>query len=115
MPEFSDPEIYRTILDNLKTGVYTVDRNRRIRFWNEGAEQITGYLRQDVVGRFLREHFLASGYSTTDVESEPDDSINLAFRDGNPPSWMYLSCTRMDTGSPSCFEPTLFETAAARS
>jgi diguanylate cyclase (GGDEF)-like protein/PAS domain S-box-containing protein len=84
MPELNDPEIYRTVLDNLQTGVYIVDRNRRIRFWNEGAEQITGYLRQDVVGRFLREHFLASGNDTNDIDSDPEDPINLAFRDGKP-------------------------------
>src|ERR1700688_3613652 len=84
MPELNDPEIYRTVLDNLGTGVYIVDRNRRIRFWNEGAEQITGYLRQDVVGRFLREHFLASGNNTKDIDSDPEDPINLAFRDGKP-------------------------------
>ena len=84
MPELNDPEIYRTVLDNLQTGVYIVDRNRRIRFWNEGAEQITGYLRQDVVGRFLREHFLAVGNNAKDIDADPDDPINIAFRDGKP-------------------------------
>lgn len=48
MPESNDPEIYRSVLEHLETGVYIVDRNRRVRFWNEGAEQITGFLRQDV-------------------------------------------------------------------
>ena len=84
MPELSDPEIYQTVLDGLETGVYIVDRNRRIRFWNGGAEQITGYLRQDVVGRFLREHLLATGDGVKDLDSDPDDPINLAFRDGKP-------------------------------
>jgi len=84
MPELNDPEIYQTILDGLQTGVYLVDRNRRIRFWNEGAEQITGYLRQDVVGRFLRDHLLATGDNVKNFDSDPDDPINLAFRDGKP-------------------------------
>jgi diguanylate cyclase (GGDEF)-like protein/PAS domain S-box-containing protein len=84
MPELDDPEIYQTVLDNLQTGVYIVDRNRRIRFWNEGAEQITGYLRQDVVGRFLRDHLLTTGDAVKDLDSEPDDPINLVFRDGKP-------------------------------
>lgn len=83
MPELDDPEIYQAVLDKLQTGVYIVDRNRRIRFWNEGAEQITGYLRQDVVGRFLRDHLLTSD-AVKDVDSEPDDPINLVFRDGKP-------------------------------
>ena len=84
MPELNDPEIYQAILDGLQTGVYLVDRNRRIRFWNEGAEQITGYLRQDVVGRFLRDHLLTTGNKSKDLDSDPEDPINLAFRDGKP-------------------------------
>lgn len=82
MPELTDLDIYQTVLDHLQTGVYIVDRNRRIRFWNEGAELITGYLRQDVVGRFLREHLLTTGDNARDLDSDPDDPINLAFRDG---------------------------------
>ena len=82
MPELDDPEVYRSVLEHLETGVYIVDRNRRVRFWNEGAEQITGFLRQDVVGRFLREHLLAIGDASKALESDPDDPINLAFRDG---------------------------------
>jgi diguanylate cyclase (GGDEF)-like protein/PAS domain S-box-containing protein len=95
MPELSDPEIYQTVLDGLETGVYIVDRNRRIRFWNEGAEQITGYLRQDVVGRFLRDHLLTTGDAVKDLDSDPDDPINLAFRDGKP-SVMEVSILHKD-------------------
>jgi len=84
MPELNDPDIYQTVLDGLETGVYIVDRNRRIRFWNHGAEQITGYLRQDVVGRFLRDHLLITGDDAKNLDSEPDDPINLVFRDGKP-------------------------------
>jgi diguanylate cyclase (GGDEF)-like protein/PAS domain S-box-containing protein len=84
MPELNDPEIYRTVLENLETGVYIVDRNRRVLFWNEGAEQVTGFLRQDVVGRFLREHLLAVGETVKDLDSDPNDPINRAFRDGKP-------------------------------
>jgi diguanylate cyclase (GGDEF)-like protein/PAS domain S-box-containing protein len=94
MPELNDPEIYQAVLDKLQTGVYIVDRNRRIRFWNEGAEQITGYLRQDVVGRFLRDHLLTQD-AVKDVDSEPDDPINLVFRDGKP-STMDVSILHKD-------------------
>lgn len=94
MPELDDPEIYQAVLDKLQTGVYIVDRNRRIRFWNEGAEQITGYLRQDVVGRFLRDHLLTPD-AVKDVDSEPDDPINLVFRDGKP-STMDVSILHKD-------------------
>jgi diguanylate cyclase (GGDEF)-like protein/PAS domain S-box-containing protein len=84
MPELNDAEIYQIVLDGLQTGVYIVDRNRRIRFWNQGAEQITGYLRQDVVGHFLRDHLLTAASQAKTPDSDPDDPINLAFRDGKP-------------------------------
>jgi diguanylate cyclase (GGDEF)-like protein/PAS domain S-box-containing protein len=50
MPGFQDPETYRTILESLQTGICVVDLRRRILLWSDGAEQITGYLRHEVVG-----------------------------------------------------------------
>jgi diguanylate cyclase (GGDEF)-like protein/PAS domain S-box-containing protein len=82
MSEFDNPEIFRSILETLPTGVYLVDRSRRILFWNEGAENISGYLRQDVVGRFLREHLLTKNDEMKDVDSDPFDPLGMAFRDG---------------------------------
>ena len=34
---------YKEIIDNLHDGVYFVDRDRVITYWNKGAERITGY------------------------------------------------------------------------
>jgi len=82
MPELNDPAIYQTVLDGPETGIYIVDPNRRIRFWNGGAEKITGYLRQDVVGHFLRDQLLTSKDGSCDLDSDPEDPINAAFRDG---------------------------------
>lgn len=59
MTNFADPEIYREVIEHLPTAVYFVDADEKIRFWNEGAEKITGYLRQDVVGHFCRENILS--------------------------------------------------------
>lgn len=39
------------ILDELFDGVYMIDRDRRIVFWNHGAEIITGYSKQEMIGR----------------------------------------------------------------
>lgn len=41
---------YETLLDSLFDGVYYVDLDRRITFWNKGAERITGYTRAEVMG-----------------------------------------------------------------
>ncbi|HNV71181.1 MAG TPA: SpoIIE family protein phosphatase [Candidatus Ozemobacteraceae bacterium] len=43
-------------LDNL--GVYITDRNRRILFWNQGAQRIMGYEAEEVVGKACRENVL---------------------------------------------------------
>jgi diguanylate cyclase (GGDEF)-like protein/PAS domain S-box-containing protein len=45
------PDVFRFVLESLQAGVYLVDLSRRIVCWNDGAERISGYLRQDVVGR----------------------------------------------------------------
>jgi diguanylate cyclase (GGDEF)-like protein/PAS domain S-box-containing protein len=58
MPEFQEPDILRMVLENLHTAVCFVDREYRIRFWNEGAERVTGYQRHDVVGHSCRETVL---------------------------------------------------------
>ena len=46
-----DPRLFRSLLEDLPVGVYVVDRQQRIRFWNRGAEHITGHLAHDVVGQ----------------------------------------------------------------
>jgi diguanylate cyclase (GGDEF)-like protein/PAS domain S-box-containing protein len=58
MPYFTDPEIYRDILDELQIGVSVLDLQRKILFWSDGAEEIAGYARIDVLGHSCSENFL---------------------------------------------------------
>ncbi len=58
MSNLLDPEILCTVLDSLQTGVCLTDREQKIRFWNEGAEQITGFHRHEVVGHSWKENVL---------------------------------------------------------
>ena len=41
---------YKDIFQSLHDGVYFVDRNRRITYWNPAAERITGFLAGEVIG-----------------------------------------------------------------
>lgn len=50
--------IPRHILDNLYEGVYFVDLERKITYWNKAAESITGYSREEVVGRSCGDEIL---------------------------------------------------------
>jgi len=58
MPPFQDPRIYRDILDGLQIGVSVLDLHNKIVFWSDGAEQITGYARIDVLGHSCAENIL---------------------------------------------------------
>lgn len=46
------------IVDNLQDGLYFVDRERRITYWNKAAERITGYSAGETVGKFCSDHLL---------------------------------------------------------
>lgn len=46
------------ILDSIYDGVYIVDCDGKIVFWNRGAEQASGYLRQEVIGQKCCDHIL---------------------------------------------------------
>ncbi|MGD0212648.1 MAG: PAS domain-containing protein [Terriglobales bacterium] len=48
-----NPKLFRHLAEDLPVGIYIVDRERRICFWNHGAERITGRLSHDVVGHVV--------------------------------------------------------------
>jgi diguanylate cyclase (GGDEF)-like protein/PAS domain S-box-containing protein len=58
MPHFQDPEIYRDILNGLQIGVCVLDLHKKIVFWSDGAEKLTGYSRIDVLGHSCAENIL---------------------------------------------------------
>lgn len=47
-----------TLLDSLFDGVYFVDTERRITYWNAAAERISGYSRQEVTGSCCADNLL---------------------------------------------------------
>jgi diguanylate cyclase (GGDEF)-like protein/PAS domain S-box-containing protein len=51
-------DFYKSLLDGLYEGVYFVDRNRVIRYWNHAAEQITGFSTEDVIGNSCSDNIL---------------------------------------------------------
>ena len=51
-------DLHRTIVENLADGVYVVDRSRRITYWNRGAERISGYRSEEVVGYHCYDNIL---------------------------------------------------------
>ncbi len=53
-----EEDFLKTVLDNLQEGVYFLDRDRRITYWNKGAEKITGYKASEVVGKHCSDNIL---------------------------------------------------------
>ncbi len=53
-----DPGIYKHIMDNLCDGIYFLDTNREITYWNKGAQSISGYAGSDVIGKRCSDNIL---------------------------------------------------------
>jgi PAS domain S-box-containing protein len=97
LPAAADGEFERALIDHLYDGVYYVDRGRRIRYWNQGAERLTGFAAASVVGHFcydnLLNHVDASGtqlcrdgcpLAATMVDGEPREAeVFLRHREGH--------------------------------
>lgn len=51
-------EFFKSVLDGFSDGVYFVDRDRRITYWNRAAERITGFRADQVVGSHCYDEIL---------------------------------------------------------
>jgi len=54
----AEPGNFLEVLDGMYDGVYLVDRERKISFWNRAAQSITGYKSEEVLGRRCRDEML---------------------------------------------------------
>ncbi|WP_432797671.1 diguanylate cyclase [Poriferisphaera sp. WC338] len=78
----------RAILDQIHDGIYFVDPDRRITYWNKSAERITGYSADQVIGQ----------YCFNNILSHVDERGSPLCHHGCP-----LKST-IDTGSPTTAE-----------
>ncbi len=60
-------QFYLDIINQLQDGIYFVDKERQIQFWNHAAEQITGYSAEEIVGKCCQN----SGLNHVDKEGRP--------------------------------------------
>ena len=82
MVQADDPEVLRSVLDSLPTGVYMVDAQGKILLWNSAAERITGHLRQDLIGRQAQDGFLGHMDGAPEEESSRPTPLTIAIREG---------------------------------
>lgn len=51
-------EDYLNIINNIHDGIYFVDSDRKITFWSKGAERISGFTSEEVLGKACRNSIL---------------------------------------------------------
>jgi diguanylate cyclase (GGDEF)-like protein/PAS domain S-box-containing protein len=57
-PSDDTNSLFKMILDNLLDGVHFTDLQRRITYWNQAAEDITGYSATEVLGKHCADNIL---------------------------------------------------------
>ena len=55
---FLNDESYSEIIDNINDGVYIVDHSNKILSWNKAAEIISGYKKEEVIGKRCSDNIL---------------------------------------------------------
>ena len=89
---------YKDLLDNLTEGVYFVDVERRITYWNRGAEMISGYQQAFVLGKRCMDNILVhindqGEFSAMEIAQLLRQSRIIVFK-----KLKYIYTTQMGTG-----------------
>jgi diguanylate cyclase (GGDEF)-like protein/PAS domain S-box-containing protein len=79
-----DQAIYKTILDRVAEGVYLVDRDRRITYWNRGAERITGFPAESVIGLRCADNILNHINDKGEKLCRQGCPLQASMQDGQP-------------------------------
>ncbi len=82
-PEESiDKKFTEILLNNVHDGIYFVDQDCKIFFWNKGAEQITGYDKSFVSGRKCSDNIISPVDESGRNICEKDCPVKQALSDG---------------------------------
>lgn len=78
-----DAQLFRSFSDAMPYGVCMVDLNHKIVYWNAAAEEITGYLGHEVLGRTYRGDLLIH-CGGSNAGTEVQCPVMEVLRDGRP-------------------------------
>jgi len=79
-----DKKFYQDLLDQISDGVYFVTLDRRITYWNGGAERITGYGAHEVLGHRCSEGILRHVDDTGQQLCLHGCPLAAVMKDGRP-------------------------------
>jgi diguanylate cyclase (GGDEF)-like protein/PAS domain S-box-containing protein len=77
-------EFYKALLDNLYDGIYFVDTNRVITYWNKASERITGFTREQVIGKSCQDNILNHCTEAGVELCKNGCPLTSTITDGNP-------------------------------
>jgi PAS domain S-box-containing protein len=80
---FDNPELYRSVLENLPIGIYIVDRKRQVRFWNRGAERLVGHMAHEAMGQDGTGHWLEPCDRRGSKLSGEHDPVTITLTNGH--------------------------------
>ena len=73
---------YEKLLDTMYDGVYFVNRDRKMTYWNAGAERLSGYSSADAIGKHCFDNFLAHVDETGKLLCTSGCPLSAAMADG---------------------------------
>ncbi|MGA2077865.1 MAG: diguanylate cyclase [Terriglobia bacterium] len=74
--------LFKDVVDTLPDGVYFTDRERRIRYWNRAAEDLTGYKAEEVLGKRCADNFVMHVDESGCLLCEGDCPLSHTLADG---------------------------------
>lgn len=77
-------ETFRELWDQLVEGVYLVDTDRKILFWNRSATRISGFAPEECVGRHCSDNFLRHIDGTGKELCRDSCPLSRTIADGHP-------------------------------
>jgi diguanylate cyclase (GGDEF)-like protein/PAS domain S-box-containing protein len=78
----SDPGFYKELLDHMSNGVYFVNRERKILYWNKGAYRLTGYKAEEIMGKHCQDNILCHVDKTGNMLCANGCPLSAAIADG---------------------------------
>ena len=83
-PNVVETTLHADILDQMYDGVYLVDADRAIRLWNKGAERISGYGAEEVLGTRCSDNLLMHVNDGGDLLCLTGCPLAATIADGDP-------------------------------
>jgi len=88
-----ESRFYKELLDNLYDGVYFIDKDMTITYWNRSAEKVTGYKSEEVVGTKFSSEILGHMNEDGEPVGESGNPLKDTLGDGKTrEAEIYLHC-----------------------